>query len=163
MISGSPLFTHLQLRSGGFESTTSMMFLFRNPGIHSRVRSLIGNGVGVCQRTWPVDDARADREELSAAVIDWVRECMSTMRRPNGVDQVALALACRDDDREPRCSASLGLLDPRDFYGERALNGINAFLDDVAGLPGAPVSREISGALVCLGDIAFALATDQAA
>lgn len=138
------------------------MHLFRNRGMHDRVRDLIASGVGVSQKTWTVDSG-ADRQALSMAVLDWVKECMSTMRRPNGVEQVALALACRDGGREPRCSASLGLLDPRDFYGDRALTSINAFLDDVDGLPQKAEDREISGALVCLGDIAFALATDQAA
>ena len=140
------------------------MFLFRNRGIHARVRELIASGVGVSQKTWSVGEEGADRHVLSTAMLDWVKECMSTTRRPNGVEQVALALACRDDaGREPRCSASLGLLDPQDFYGDRALAGINAFLDDVDGLPATVDSREISGALVCLGDIAFALATDKAA
>lgn len=163
IIIGLLVSTYLQLSLVGYESTISVMFLFRNRRIHGRVRDLIASGVGVRQQTWTIGEGGADRRSLPQAVLDWVKECMSTMRRPNGVDQVALALACRDDGPEPRCSASLGLLDPQDFYGDRALESINAFLDDVDSLPEQAGGREISGALVCLGDIAFALARDEAA
>ena len=139
------------------------MLFFRNRGITGRVRSLIAEGVGVRQNTWRVWESDPGHEELTEAVLDWVRDCMASMRRPHGVDQVALALSCRDGAGHPRCSTSLGLLDPADFYSAKASDAIMAFLDDVSRLPEPAASREISGALVCLGDIAFALSDQQAA
>lgn len=86
---------------------------------------------------------------------------MSGMRRPYGIDHVALALAARDNSGKVVCSNSLGVLRPGSFYAEEGAEQVRAFLGDasrvMAGRPG-----EMVGALLSLGDIAFELKSKAA-
>ena len=95
-------------------------------------------------------------EELVDEVIAWVRSSMGEMRRPYGIDHVALALAARDEDGKVLCSNSLGVLRPASFYANEGPEQVRAFLGDaervMQGRPG-----EMVGALLSLGDIAFEL------
>jgi hypothetical protein len=140
------------------------MPLFRKQSTHRRVETLIREGVGVRQSTWqlapPGDLPAADR--LADAVLVWVRECMAGMRRPYGIDHVALALACRDGSGRVVCSTSLGVVRPATFYTNDPAAGIRGFLDDAARVAGDG-GAEMVGALLSLGDIAFRLDRGPAA
>ncbi|MEO8541106.1 MAG: hypothetical protein ABI577_15295, partial [bacterium] len=73
-----------------------MMALFARFSTHRKVEQLIRHGVGVREATWPLEDhAEPATEALVADVIEWVRSSMGEMRRPYGIDHVALALAAR--------------------------------------------------------------------
>jgi hypothetical protein len=133
------------------------MALFGRVSTRSKVERLIRDGVGVREAAWPIGDlAPSATNELVADVIDWVRGEMGRMRRPYGIDHVALALAARDESGRVLCSNSLGVLRPGVFYETEGPEQIRAFLGDAARLmPGG--RGEMVGALLSLGDIAFEL------
>jgi hypothetical protein len=125
---------------------------------------LIEGGVGIREGQWRMTepgDAPA-RAELAEDVAGWVRCAMGEMRRPYGIDHVALALACRDEGGAVVTSTSLGVIRPGSFYGADGITRIAGFLDDVERLRrGAPM--HIAGALLSLGDLAFELGAARAA
>lgn len=137
---------------------------FRRNDTHRKVRQLIEGGVGIRESHWPMaqpGDAPA-RAELAEDVASWVRRAMSEMRRPYGIDHVALALACRDDGGTVLTSTSLGVIRPGTFYGAEGITRIAGFLEDVERVrPDSPM--QIAGALLSLGDLAFELGTAKAA
>jgi hypothetical protein len=132
------------------------MALFRRLTTHRKVERLIRDGVGVREACWRLEDSEAG-EELIADVIAWVRSAMGDMRRPYGIDHVALALAARDDSGRVVCSNSLGVLRPASFYGEEGAGHVRAFLGDAKRALGGSGGCEVVGALLSLGDIAFEL------
>ena len=108
-----------------------------------------------------MDSAAGSADALVDDVITWVRDAMGAMRRPYGIDHVALALAARDDGGRVVCSNSLGVLRPASFYAEEGPRQVRAFLGDAArAMDGQP--GEMVGALLSLGDIAFELNTRAA-
>lgn len=121
-----------------------------------RVEHLLREGVGIQEASWRLDPASGDPGALSATIETWVRESMARMRRPNGVDHVALALACRDQHGSVHCANTTGIVRPAAFYAATGPGAIGAFLDDAASLP-EERRWEIVGALVSLGDLAYAL------
>ena len=130
---------------------------------HKRVETLIRQGVGVSEASWALDDASGERPrpELVDEIVGWVRRCMGEMRRPHGINQVALALACKDGDGRVLCSNSLGVIRPDIFYGEEGPAKVAAFFHDIHAVqernPG-----EVVGALLSLGDLAYELTTKAA-
>ncbi|GAB4329959.1 MAG: hypothetical protein Kow0010_14690 [Dehalococcoidia bacterium] len=140
------------------------MFLFRSRNSSNQIRDLIRRGVGLREHSWATPDLTTSdaRDRLAADVLAFVRESMASMRRPHGIDHVALALSVQGDDGRVLCSSSLGVVRPLDFYRDEGAAGIRAFIDDAASLSRTgPI--EVTAALVCLGDIAFALAGTPAA
>ncbi len=140
-----------------------MPFFSRLP-VHRRIERLIRQGVGVREAHWDLglphspDEAHA----IAESILEWVRLSMGNMRRPYGIDHVALALAARDPGGRVVCSTSLGVLRPLSFYGEGPAAEVAAFLGDVSRTcPAGPV--ELVGALLSLGDIAFELHGHEAA
>ncbi|MBK6317442.1 MAG: hypothetical protein IPI33_05250 [Dehalococcoidia bacterium] len=133
------------------------MALFGRSTAHRKVERLIRDGVGVREACWPIDAAGSGTADaLVDDVIGWVRSSMGAMRRPYGIDHVALALAARDEGGRVVCSNSLGVLRPGSFYADEGAEQVRAFLGDASramhGRPG-----EMVGALLSLGDIAFEL------
>lgn len=114
-----------------------------------------------CWQAEALGEAGAD-SELAADMVAWVRREMGAMRRPYGIDHVALALACRDSSGEIVCSNSLGVVRPESFYSENGELRLREFLGDArrAAIEG-PV--EVVAALLSLGDIAFELNVGRAA
>ena len=136
----------------------------RRNSTHRRVESLIRQGVGVREASWemaPAGDGPG-RERLAGELATWVREAMATMRRPYGIDHVALALACRDSTGRVLSSSSLGVIRPGSFYGAEGVERIAGFLEDVE-LVRAAGAVNVSGALLSLGDLAFELDIARAA
>jgi hypothetical protein len=137
---------------------------FNRFNTHSRVETLIRRGVGVSEATWQLPDA-ADAPGAAALVdevVAWVRQAMGEMRRPYGIDHVAVALACRDESGRVVCSNSLGVVRPAMFYGEDGPARVSDFLVDAARAGGSR-GGEVVGAILSLGDIAYELGTAQAA
>ena len=122
-----------------------------------RVERLIRDGVGVHESSW--DIARgpdADHGATVACIQQWVCASMATMRRPYGIDHVALALACRDSNGQVVLSNSLGVRRPSAFYGELGAQAIGAFFGDIESVPDQS-RHEVVGALLSLGDLAYAM------
>ena len=140
-----------------------MIVSFRKAAARRKVTRLIRDGVGVRERSWSFQDLDdGKREELVAELLAWVRGAMGTMRRPNGVDHVALALACRDADGTMLCTNALGVNRPEQFYAANAEDRVLAFFADAVAA-GSKGPGEIIAALLCLGDIAFAMEPPAAA
>ena len=95
-------------------------------------------------------------------IVGWVRSAMGEMRRPYGIDHVALALACRDTSGRILCSNSLGVSRPASFYGPEAGTRVEAFLRDVEQVRNE-AEMEVVAALLSLGDLAFELRAERAA
>src|SRR5690242_208883 len=105
----------------------------RRSSTHRRVETLIRGGVGVRECAWDADDLDDDhgRRELTDRILFWIRRAMGEMRRPYGIDHVAVALACRDEHGKVLCSSSLGVIRPGSFYGADGVERIAGFLEDV--------------------------------
>ncbi len=134
-----------------------MIVSFRKAAARRKVSRLIREGVGVRERKWAFEGLDGgNRRDLAFEILTWVRSAMGTMRRPYGVDHVALALACRDESGRIVCSNTLGVSRPDQFYGPQAEDRILAFFDDAI-QAGARAEGEIAAALLCLGDVAYAM------
>ncbi len=133
------------------------MALFRRSSPHRKVEKLIRDGVGIHEASWRLEGEHAqETEALVGDVVAWVRESMGHMRRPYGIDHIALALAARDGSGRVVCTNSLGVLRPQSFYGDAGPEHVRAFLGDAArAMDGG--SGEMVGALLSLGDIAYEL------
>jgi len=137
---------------------------FRRANSQRRIEDAIRRGVGVTEFSWlapRAGDPEARRSTLQTILVT-VREAMAAMRRPYGIDHVALALACRDHNGRIVCANTLGVIRPASFYGAEGEARIAAFLDDVEAVPAADRAR-IDGALLSVGDLAFELSTPKAA
>lgn len=141
-----------------------MKHFFRKLSTHRRVERLIRDGVGVREASWTIDrlgEAEIDAA-LTADMVSWVRRQMGEMRRPYGIDHVALALACRDASGRVVCSNSMGVVRPESFYSDAGARSVEGFLADARRAAGdGPV--EVVSALLSLGDIAFELNLGRAA
>lgn len=116
------------------------------------------------EATWKLPDP-SDAPGAAALVEDvvaWVRRAMGEMRRPYGIDHVAVALACRDESGRVVWSNNLGVVRPATFYGDDGAARVSDFLMDAA-RAGAKRGGEIVGAILSLGDIAYELDAAQAA
>ncbi len=138
-------------------SINELMAIFGRFSTHRKVERLIRDGVGVREACWRLEsDDPENADALVEDVVSWVRTEMGAMRRPYGIDHVALALAARDDSGRIICSNSLGVLRPASFYEADGADQVRAFLGD-AGRVLDGGSGEMIGALLSLGDIAFEL------
>ena len=116
------------------------------------------------EATWALPDP-ADASGAAALVnevVTWVQRAMGEMRRPYGIDHVAVALACRDTTGRVVCSNSLGVVRPAAFYGGDGAARVSDFLIDAA-RAGGQRGSEVVGAILSLGDIAYELGAAQAA
>lgn len=139
------------------------MQFFRLPNTRRRIERLIRDGVGVREAAWRLPGDGSDGgEALVGPILAWVRDSMAAMRRPYGIDQVALALACRDPGGRVVCSNSFGVVHPSVFYETEGEDRIASFFGDLGGLPSAS-RHEVVGALLSLGDIAYELRLPRAA
>ena len=140
-----------------------MIVSFRKAAARRKVTRLIRDGVGVSERSWQFQDlAEGKRDDIAAELLAWVRSSMGTMRRPYGVDHVALALACRDAEGKMLCTNALGVRRPEHFYAEGAEDRVQAFFADAVAA-GSRGPGEIVAALLSLGDIAYAMEPPRAA
>lgn len=154
--------THGDLPSVETHAVMKLLPFFQRDNAQ-RLTDAVRRGVGVQENAWPLPSNRAHGySPLVDDIVLWVRSLMAEMRRPYGIDHVALALACRDKTGRVVCSNSLGVMKPSDFYGVEGPARIEAFLDDVRfASPGQ--DARIVGALLSLGDVAYELGSPQAA
>ena len=104
----------------------------RQAGIRTRVRKAIDAGVGVYNRTWPLnagvaapapeEDSRQPRvRALSLQVLDWCRLTMGQMRKPYGLDYVSLVIAVIGAKDRELAEVNFGVLRPHEFYGDESV------------------------------------------
>ncbi len=98
-----------------------LLGLLRRDPLRRRVEASIKRGTGLSKSEWllteaPFDDGDIDR--LNDDMVGWCQERMSESRRPYGIDQMALAVACAIPGGRPLASASFGVFRPLEFYAD---------------------------------------------
>lgn len=108
--------------------------LRRDP-LRQRVEASIKRGTGLSKSEWlltevPFDDT--DIDELNNDMVGWCQERISESRRPYGIDQMALAVACAIPGGRPLASASFGVFRPVEFYADGGVaDRLNHFLHSI--------------------------------
>lgn len=97
----------------------TLMDRFRPDPLRARVEASIRRGTGLSRREWLLGmeplTART-MQQLGDEIAEWCRERMSASRRPYGIDQMALALACAEPGGDPIASTTFGVFRPVEFY-----------------------------------------------
>ena len=118
--------------------------------------------MGLYRQVWELPApplATGDLGSLTHDVLGWVERTMGTTRRPYGVDQLAVGLACAPAGGTPVVSVSFGVFRPREFYGAGGVQDrIATFVED---LPLPEINQHTTGvrmaaALFSWGDVARA-------
>ena len=120
------------------------------------------DGVGLHRQVFTVAEPPIHAPQLGDLAEDvarWVEEAMSRTRRPYGIDQMAVGLACAPVEGEPFATVSLGVFRPADYYEAGGLR--DQIADFVLGLPlerinGEPDAVRLAAALFSWGDLARA-------
>ncbi len=92
---------------------------FRPDPLRARVEASIRRGTGLSRREWlmgPEPLTTREMQQLADEVTEWCRERMSASRRPYGIDQMALAIACAEPGGGPIASTTFGVFRPVEFY-----------------------------------------------
>jgi hypothetical protein len=131
------------------------------PPLRTRVEASIREGVGLSKQEWVLAAPILDHEigTLAEAVVEWSRVRAAESRRPHGIDQCALALACAHPGGALLASTTFGVFRPIELYTEGGIpDRVRLFLE---GLPlptfsGRGESVRFAAALFSWGDIAKA-------
>lgn len=92
---------------------------FQPVSLRARVEASIDRGTGLHRGEWLVEDRPIDREALDRVtdeMLEWCRERIAETRRPYGIDQLALAVACAEPGGSPLASQTFGVFRPVEFY-----------------------------------------------
>ena len=120
------------------------------------------DGVGLHRQVFTVADPPIERvalQDLSGDVTTWVEQAMGRTRRPYGIDQMAVGLACAPASGDPFATVSLGVFRPSEYYTTGGLRDqIEQF---VRALPMERINDEpeavrLAAALFSWGDLARA-------
>ncbi len=130
---------------------STLLRRFRPDPLRARVEDSIRRGTGLSKQEWLIE-ARlepADVEALAEQIVHWVRGRIAATRRPYGIDQMALAIACAEPGGQPLASTTFGVFRPVEFYEESGVEQrVRAYL---GGLPLEQLNHRT-------GDIRFAAA-----
>lgn len=129
--------------------------------LRARVEASIKEGVGLSKHEWilPTPVQPHELTVLGEAVVEWSRVRAAESRRPYGIDQCALALACAHPGGAPLASTTFGVFRPVELYADGGIpDRVSAFLEGLS-LPtlnggGGPV--RFAAALFSWGDVARA-------
>lgn len=129
--------------------------------LRDRIEASIREGVGLSKQEWLLAAPLrpSDIDTLAEAVVEWSRVRAGEMRRPHGIDQCALALACAHPGGAPLASTTFGVFRPIDLYADGGIpERVTAFLEGLSlpalNEPGEPV--RFAAALFSWGDVARA-------
>lgn len=129
--------------------------------LRARIEASVRDGVGLSKREWTLPPPVRPHEltALGEAVVEWSRLRVAESRRPYGIDQSALALACAHPGRAPLASATFGVFRPIELYTEGGIpERVQTFLDELPAETlndsGEPV--RFAAALFSWGDVARA-------
>lgn len=129
--------------------------------LRERIEASIREGVGLSKQEWLLAAPLrpSDIDTLAEAVVEWSRVRAGEMRRPHGIDQCALALACAHPGGAPLASTTFGVFRPIDLYADGGIpERVTAFLEGLSlpalNEPGEPV--RFAAALFSWGDVARA-------
>lgn len=139
---------------------SALLRRFRPDPLRARVEDSIRRGTGLSKQEWLLGDeplARDDLDHLTEQVIEWCRGRLAATRRPYGIDQMALAIACAEPGGLPLSSTTFGVFRPIEFYEEAGVEQrVRTYL---AELPLDDLNRRTGGirfaaALFSWGDVA---------
>lgn len=139
---------------------SALLRRFRPDPLRARVEDSIRRGTGLAKQEWLLGDeplGPADIEQLAEQIIEWCRGRIAATRRPYGIDQMALAIACAEPGGQPIASTTFGVFRPIEFYAENGVeHQIRAYL---GGLSLDDLNRRTGGirfaaALFSWGDVA---------
>ena len=137
---------------------------WRPDPVRRRIEESIRSGTGLSKGDWMLAAPAiepAQIAQLAEDMRDWCRERIASIRRPYGIDQLALAVACATPGGDPLASTTFGVFRPVDFYSDEGIGDrLEAFLREVpiddlnaeleAGAPGI----RFAAALFSWGDVA---------
>lgn len=134
---------------------------FRPDSLRTRVEASIRRGTGLFRHEWllgPEPLTPASMQRVADEVTEWCRQKMAETRRPYGIDQMALAVACAVPGGEPIASTTFGVFRPVEFYVEdgvasRLERYLHALPLDALNQRGAQPIR-FAAALFSWGDVA---------
>ncbi len=142
------------------------MFRARRPRplaapLRARIEASVRDGVGLSKHEWllPAPIRRHELAALGESVVEWSRLRVAESRRPYGIDQSALALACAHPGGAPLASGTFGVFRPIELYAEDGITErIQTFLGalpvETLNDSGEPV--RFAAALFSWGDVARA-------
>jgi hypothetical protein len=143
---------------------TDLLQRLRPDPVRRRIEESIEAGTGLSKADWmlsapAIDDASVD--QLVEEITDWCRERIASIRRPYGIDQLALALACATPGGDPLASKTFGVFRPIDFYREDGIGDrVAEFLREIpveqlnAELDAGASGIRFAAALFSWGDVA---------
>ena len=94
---------------------------FQPDPLRERVEDSIRRGTGLRRGEWLLDDppvGEAAIEHVTDELLEWCRGQIANTRRPYGIDQLALAVACAVPGGQPLASQTFGVFRPVEFYAE---------------------------------------------
>lgn len=131
----------------------------RTPDLRTQVEESIQAGTGLRRGEWLLEAGARTPEAvatLAETMTNWCREQIGDTRRPYGIDQLALAVACAEPGGAPIASTTFGVFRPVDFYREGGVG--EQVVDFVTGVPRAKIEAShavrFAAALFSWGDVA---------
>ena len=132
----------------------------RRSGFERLVEQSVRDGVGLRRQVWVLPSVPLNPVQLNILgerVTSWVEEEMGSMRRPYGIDHVALGMACAPERGSALASASFGLFRPRQYYevgGTR--EEVVEFVSSLEDMGAVGDELRLAAALFSWGDLARA-------
>jgi hypothetical protein len=143
---------------------TDLLQRLRPDPVRRRIEESIRAGTGLSKADWTLNGpevASVDIDQLVLDVDEWCRERIASIRRPYGIDQLALALACATPGGDPLASKTFGVFRPVEFYSEDGIaERMETFLREVpldrlnAELTAGASGIRFAAALFSWGDVA---------
>jgi hypothetical protein len=152
--------SHANESSTGAHVFEQILGRFRPDPVRRRVEASLQRGTGLHRGEWLLAAEDIDAQtaaRVSDDILEWCRERMSAMRRPYGIDQMALAVACAEPGSVPLASQTFGVFRPADFYREDGVaERVSAFVSgiDLSSAAGFEQGLRFAAALFSWGDVA---------
>ena len=131
----------------------------RTGDLRAQVEESIQAGKGLRRGEWLLEAGARTPEAVAAladTMVEWCREQIGDTRRPYGIDQLALAVACAEPGGAAIASTTFGVFRPVDFYREGGVG--EQVAEFVNGVPPAaleaPPAVRFAAALFSWGDVA---------
>ena len=109
--------------------------LRRPDSLRARVEDSITRGTGLRKGEWVIDQLPIDERAIADTtqeMLEWCRARISETRRPYGIDQMALAVACAEPGGAPLASATFGVFRPVEFYEDGGVaDRVTSFMDSL--------------------------------
>lgn len=139
---------------------SALLRRFRPDPLRARVEDSIRRGTGLSKQEWLLGTGpleQSDIDHLADQIIDWCHRRIAATRRPYGIDQMALAIACAEPGGQPLSSTTFGVFRPVEFYQQDGVEGrVRTYLSGLSldELNGRPDGIRFAAALFSWGDVA---------